>query len=174
MGRVMAAPQREDRIETRMTLRASIERAWSGLCFYEEVLERPPVALRFLLPVPLRVVGTKSRVGDEARCIYDRGELVKRVTRLDEGSHLRFDVHEQRLRFGGGVRLLGGSYTLRPLPDALTEVVLETRYRGGRAPRWLWRSVEAAVGHVFHRHILRAMRRVVEAPARASVDAAPT
>lgn len=163
----MAATEREGRIETRMTFRASIERAWNGLRFYEEVPDRLPMALRFLLPVPLRVVGTKSRVGDEARCLYDRGELVKRVTRIDEGSHLRFDVHEQRLRFGGGLRLLGGSYSLRPLTNASTEVVLETRYRGGRRPHWLWRPVEAVVGHLFHRHILRAMRRTVE-------DAAPT
>ena len=170
----MATTEREGRIETRMKFRAPIERTWSGLCFYEEVLERPGLALRLLLPVPLRVVGTKERVGDEARCFYDRGELVKRVTKVDEGSHLRFDVHEQRLRLAGGLRLLGGSYSLRPLSNGWTEVVLETRYRGGREPRWLWRPVETVVGHFFHRHILRAMRRAAEDPVRVSVDAAPT
>lgn len=157
-----------------MTFRAPIERTWNGLRFYEEVLQRPPVALRFLLPVPLRVVGPKSRVGDEARCFYDRGELVKRVTNVDEGSHLRFDVLEQRLRLAGGLRLLGGSYSLRALTDVATEVVLETRYCGGHRPRWLWRRVEAAVGHLFHRHILRGMRHAVEDPAHAAVDAVAT
>ena len=58
--------------------------------------------------------------------------------------------------------LSGGGYTLRELPDGRTEVAVMTRYVGGRRPGWFWKPVEAAVCHLFHRHLLAAMRRKVE------------
>jgi hypothetical protein len=44
-----------------------------------------------------------------------------------------------------------------------TVVTASTRYTSARRPRWLWQPVEATVCHAFHRHILRAIRRAVEA-----------
>lgn len=149
-------------IVTRMRFAASPERAWEGLVFYEQIAERPPLHLRLLLPRPIRTEGCKSEVGDEVRCVYEGGFLLKRVTRIDRGRHYGFEVGEQRLAVGGGMRLSGGAYTLRELPDGSTEMALETRYASPRRPRWLWRSIEAAICHTFHRHILGAIRRNVE------------
>jgi hypothetical protein len=87
---------------------------------------------------------------------------VKRVTCVEKGLLFAFDVVEQRLRIGRGIRLLGGRYLLREAGSRRTEVTLETSYA---SPGWAWglfRSVEAAVCHAFHRHILGAMRRAVE------------
>ena len=67
------------------------------------------------------------------------------------------------LAIGRGIRLTGGSYTLLELPDGSTRIELETRYVSSVRPRWLWRRIEAAVCHAFHRHILGAMRRELEA-----------
>jgi len=154
-----AVTPRSTSIVTRMKFAASPEQAWDRLLFYEQIAERPPLHLRLLLPLPIRTEGRKSRVGDDTRCVYAGGHLLKRVTRIDRGRRYEFEVVEQHLTIGGGMRLVGGSYTLRDLPDGHAEVALETRYLSPKHPRWLWEPIEAAVCHAFHRHILGTMRR---------------
>jgi hypothetical protein len=149
-------------VVTRMTFACSPERAWDALMFYEQIEGRPPLHLRFLLPVPIRTEGRKSEVGDEALCLYETGSLLKRVTDVERGARYGFVVARQSLEVGGGLRLSGGAYTVRGLPGGGAEVALETRYASARRPRWLWSRVEAVVCHMFHRHILRAMRRHAE------------
>jgi hypothetical protein len=150
-------------ITTTMTFAVPPARAWDAIMFYEQIDERPPLHLRLLLPVPIRTEGRKSEVGDEALCLYEGGHLVKRVTEVARERLYRFDVIEQALPIKGGLKLSGGAYTLRALPGGTTEVTTETRYASPRRPRFFWRPIEAFVCHMFHRHILRAMRRTAEA-----------
>ncbi len=142
-----------------MTFPASPERVWRHLLFYEQIEGRPPLALRLALPVPTRTEGRKTQVGDEAKCIYRGGHLIKRVTEVEVGRHYRFEVVEQALDVGNGIRLLGGGYTFRRIADGGTEVTLATRYRSARRPRCLWKRIEVAVCHLMHRYILAAMHR---------------
>jgi len=150
-------------IVTRMIFAASPERVWEGLVFYEELGGRPPWHLRLLLPVPIRTEGKVSAVGDEATCLYEGGHLLKRITKIEQGDLYEFEVAEQALSVGGGMRLSGGRYTLRGLPDGRTEVSVETRYLSRKWPRWFWRPLEKMVCHLFHRYLLGSMRRQVEA-----------
>lgn len=145
-------------VVTRMCLPVSPARAWQGLMFFEEVTRRPPRLLRFALPTPLRAEGPRSQVGDETRCVYEEGHLVKRITRVDERRHYAFVVVHQELQIAGGIRLAGGSYTLTELPGETTRLEIETSYRGALHPRALWKPLEAAVCHAFHRHLLGAIR----------------
>jgi len=126
--------------------------------FYEQIETLPPIFLRLLLPLPISTVGRKSQVGDEVKCHYADGHLLKRVIRVSRGSQYVFEVVEQELKVGDGIRLLGGCYELRQLPNGHTEAALETRYVSPNRPRWLCRRIEAAVCHSFHRYILRAVR----------------
>ena len=146
-------------VRTQMTFAASPDRLWDRLMFYEQIEARPPLALRLFLPVPKGTQGRKSQIGDESRCLYEGGHLVKRITRIEHGRHYGFEVVEQDLHIGGGIRLAGGSYALRETPGGGTEVTLTTRYLSARRPRWLWRPIEAAVCHRLHRFILGAMER---------------
>jgi hypothetical protein len=145
-----------------MKFAASPERVWGGLMFYEQIEERPPLHLRLLLPLPIRTECSKSKVGDDVRCSYEGGHLLKRITQIDRGRHYGFEVVEQNLAVGGGLMLSGGCYTLRGLPGGGTEVAVTTRYVSLRRLTWLWKPIEAAVCHMFHRHLLAAMRRRVE------------
>jgi hypothetical protein len=145
-------------IVTRLVIESSPEDVWESISFYEQLPEPPPFYLALLLPTPLRVDGKKSAVGDEATCVYDRGYLVKRVTDVDRPRRLSFEVLAQDLEIGRGIELAGGAYTLRPLARDRTDVELATRYTSRQRPRWFWRPIEAAACHLFHRHILRAMR----------------
>jgi len=112
-------------------------------------------------------------VGNEVLCVYQGGFLRKRVTRVDPGRRYDFEVVEQSLTIAGGIRLVGGSYSLRAVAEGSTRVELETRYVGGRRPRWLSMPVEAVVCRAFHRHLLGALRRALgAAPARIG-DRAP-
>jgi hypothetical protein len=158
----MAMARRPTSILTRMKFAASPERVWCGLMFYEQIDERPPLHLRLLLPMPIGTGSSKLKVGDEVRCSYENGYLLKRITQIDLERHYGFEVVEQKLAVGGGLALSGGCYTLRELPGGGTEVAVTTRYVSLRRPRWLWRPIEAAVCHMFHRHLLAAMRRKVE------------
>ena len=168
LSRAIAEPMRIDpppmeaTVVTRMIFGAAPAQVWKELMFYEQLKDRPPLLLRFLLPVPIRTEGAKLGVGDEAVCRYEKGYLLKRVTAIDPARY-EFVVAEQHLQFGGGLRLSGGSYSLRELPDGRSEVQLTTRYESPRTPRWLWKPIEAAVCHLFHRYILGAIRREAEA-----------
>ncbi|MEO8753676.1 MAG: hypothetical protein ABI624_13470 [Casimicrobiaceae bacterium] len=157
----MAIPPRS--ILTRMKFAASPERVWGEMMFYEQIEERPPLHLRLLLPLPIRSESTNSKVGDRVTCLYEGGHLVKRITQIDHASHYAFEVVEQNLAVGGGLTLAGGCYALRGLPAGGTEVAVTTRYVSPRRPGWLWRPVEAAVCHMFHRHLLAAIKRKVQA-----------
>jgi hypothetical protein len=153
--------QQATSVATRMVFDAAPAAVWDRLMFYEQVEQRPPLHLRLLLPTPIETAGRKSEIGDEARCLYKGGYLVKRVTQVDPGRRYAFDVVEQALAVGG-VTLSSGEYVISELTRGRAEVRIVTRYASPRWPRWLWRPIERAVCHSFHRHILRAMRRKVE------------
>lgn len=155
-------------VVTRMKIAVSPIEAWRRLLFFEDVADRPSLPLRILLPSPIRTEGRKTEVGDEARCLYTGGYLLKRVTRIDEGRLYGFDIIEQAIDVGRGIRLLGGGYELRGLTDGATVVALETRYESPRRPWWIWGPIEAAVCHLFHRHLLAAIRRRSSAERRAT------
>ena len=145
-------------VVTVMDFAAPAEVVWESLMFYEQIERRAPWLLRLLLPVPLRTEGRPRQVGDQVRCLYRSGYLIKRVIRLTQKSHYAFDVIEQNLALGGGMRLAGGSYALRAFPNGRTEVALETLYESFNRPRWLCQWIEERVCHLFHCHILGAMR----------------
>ena len=149
-------------ITTRMVFPVSVARTWDSLIFYEEVKERPPLHLRILLPVPIRADGDKKQVGGEAMCLYEGGHLVKRATRIVEPELYEFEIARQALSVGGSMKLSGGRYTLREVAPERTEVSVETRYTSTKWPRWLWRPLEKFVCHMFHRFLLRSIRRKAE------------
>jgi len=149
-------------VVTRMVFDAPPAQVWDGLLFYEELGGRPPWHLRLLLPVPIRTEGEVSAVGDEATCLYEDGHLLKRITKIEQGNLYEFEVAKQALSVGGGMRLSGGRYSLRGLPDGRTEVSVETRYFSRKWPRWFWRPLEKMVCHLFHRYLLGTMRRQIE------------
>ena len=158
----MANDTEPSSIVTRMSCAASPAQVWGGLLLYEEVAERPPLHLRLLLPVPIRHEGRISEVGDEAKCLYEGGYLLKRITRIQQDHLYEFEVAEQELSLGGGMRLLGGRYALRGLADGRTEVAVETRYVSTKWPRWFWKRLERLVCRWFHRYLLSSMRGKVE------------
>jgi hypothetical protein len=155
-------------VETRMMVDAMPGRVWDSLMFYEGIEEPPPLYLQWLLPRPIRTQGSKSAVGDQATCLYQGGHLLKRVTRIDAGKLYEFAVVEQKLGIGGTVRLSGGSYTLRETAAGKTELGIITRYTSRNRPRWLIQPIEEAACHLFHRHLLNAIRIKAEAVAKPS------
>ncbi len=134
------------------------EAVWDASMFYEEIETCPPFFWRLLLPVPIGAAGCKFEVGGEVKCRYVAGHLLKRVTRIIRPRLYAFEVFEQDLALGGGIKLLSGDYTLRQLSNGQTRVALTTRYASPWHPRWLFGWLETAVCHSFHRHILTAMR----------------
>ena len=162
LGKTAAGVSQPASIITKSTFDASPQKTWQSLLFYEEVKERPPLHLRLLLPVPVRTEGEKKRVGGEAMCFYEDGHLLKRTTRIEEDKLYEFEVAEQALAVGGTMRLSGGRYMLREVAPGKTEVAVETRYTSTKWPRWFWRPLERFVCHMFHRFLLRSMRRKAE------------
>ncbi len=125
--------------------------------FFEEIPEAPSFVLRRFLPVPIATEGCKFEIGGEIKCRYVGGHLLKRVTHVLQGQKYAFDVIEQDLALGG-IKLLGGNYTLNRISNNRTRVALTTRYSSFNRPRWLCGRFESALCHSFHRHILTAIR----------------
>jgi hypothetical protein len=146
-------------VVTRGRLTVSPAQVWHNLMFYEQIEDSPPLHLRLLLPLPIRSDGSKLAAHGQARCLYEGGHLLKRVTRIEPSRLYEFAVVEQQLALPRGVLLCGGSYTLKELPGSRTELAVTTRYVSERGPRWLWRPIEAAVCHLFHRHLLSAIQK---------------
>jgi hypothetical protein len=136
-------------------MRATQDEVWRRLMFFEDVPHRPGLALRLLLPVPLRTSKPAMRVGATVRCTYSGGRsLVKRITAVEAPSLLQFEVLEQDLGIESCLTTVEGSYRIRESGDG-TGVTLTTRYRGHLRPRWLWRTPERWIAGAMHRHILR-------------------
>ena len=53
------------------------------------------------------------------------------------------------------------SNVLREVPGG-TEVCIATNYASTKRPRWFWKPLETFVCHLFHRFLLRSMRRRAE------------
>ena len=157
-----AADVQASSVVTRMTVAASAARVWEGLIFYEELAAPPPLHLRLLLPVPIRTEGRIAEIGDQVRCLYEGGHLLKRLTRIEKGALYEFEVAEQDVALGGGMRLCGGCYRLRERHDNQTELAIETRYVSSQWPRWFWEPLEHLVCRSFHRYLLGSMRRDIE------------
>jgi hypothetical protein len=137
---------------------AAADAVWDALMFYEEIVEERPFLLRRFLPTPIGTQGCKSEVGSDVKCQYATGHLLKRVTRIVRRRNYAFEVVEQHLALGG-IRLLGGDYTLHMIAKDHVRVALATHYASPNCPRWVFGRLEAAVCHSFHRYILSAMRR---------------
>lgn len=152
----------QNSVVTHMKIEAATDQVWRSLVFYEGIDSAPPLYLRLLLPAPIRTEGAKSAVGDVATCLYQGGYILKRVTRVDVDRLYEFTVDQQHLPIGGGIQLAGGSYALRDVGPGRTDLAITTRYSSGHQPRWLVAPVEAAVCHVFHRHLLRAIKTKAE------------
>ena len=73
--------------------------------------------------------GDKTRVGNIVRCLYDRGEVVKRITEVERDAALAFDVLEHDIHIEGDVILLDGAFRLERDRGGRTRLELSTRYR---------------------------------------------
>jgi hypothetical protein len=146
-------------VRTALDFRAPPHDVWNSLLFYEQVEHEPPRLLTLALPRPVRTEGRKSAVGDRQVCVYRKGHLEKEVTECVADRLLRFRVTEQEIHFERDVKLLDGSFTLVPLADGGTRVVLTTRYERLLRPAWLWEPMERTIIHTLHGHVLEGMRR---------------
>jgi len=154
---VFPRSQSEDAVVTKMRFNAPAQRVWESLVFYEEVKKRPGWLLRLFLPEPLSTQGGKTQPGSLIRCRYAKGSLMKRITEVEIGHRIDFQVIEQNLGLEGCVAMTSGSYRLQSVAGGC-EVALTTRYRGHLRPRWLWQRLERFLAHRLHRHILNGVR----------------
>ena len=152
----------DESLNTSLYFAASPDKVWQGLLFYEEVPGRPPFPLNIFMPNPVRTEGGKGTVGACIRCIYEDGDLVKRITAVQAPNFIRFEVADQRLGIEGCAVARGGSYELRA-NGAGTEIVASTHYTTYLRPRWIWRPAEKMVMGQLHGHVLRGMRSAIEA-----------
>ena len=158
-----ASPLEPVQVVTKLEVATSPARVWDSLMFYESIEGTPPLLLRLLLPAPIRTVGSKSKVGDEATCLYQGGHLLKQVTHIEPQRLYEFRVSEQQLAVGRTIKLSGGYYALRELAPNRTELSIMTRYTSRNRPRALALPVETTVCHLFHHYLLNSIRRKAEA-----------
>jgi hypothetical protein len=157
-GRLPRQPDLRE-VSTALTIHATPQQVWDSILFYEQVEHAPPWLLRLALPRPVRAEGSKAAVGDVTRCVYERGHVVKRVTRRVDQRELAFEVLDQHLHFERDVTLRDGTFCLESLGVRGTRVRLTTRYVRHLSPAWLWEPLERKILHTLHGHVLEGMRR---------------
>jgi len=171
-SRLFAREAVSESITTCMHFEAGPEVIWNSMLFYEEVPNVPPLLLRTFLPCPLGTEGNKTRIGEQVRCIYRAGHLIKSVTAVTPGRLLQFEVVEQHLGIEDCVLARGGFYRLFPCGRG-TDVTLVTNYLAYLHPRGLWKLLEALLLHRLHRHILDGLRAALlsaPSPPRAALS----
>jgi len=153
-------------VRTRLHVMATPQEAWDAIMFYEEVDHQPPWLLSLALPKPVRSIGNKRNPGEVVHCVYDRGQLVKRISKVDPQRELAFDVIEQELHFERDVTLMSGSFLITPVNEQnqADGVFLEltTRYQRHLRPTHVWQPIEKLVIHTLHEHVLTGMRLHIE------------
>ncbi|HTW45173.1 MAG TPA: hypothetical protein VMD58_06475 [Acidobacteriaceae bacterium] len=163
---LFGGPASSGLVLTHLVLPVEPEAIWDRIVLFEETTGRPPWLLRLFMPHPVRTAGDKSRAGALVHCIYQGGDLVKRILALDPPYRIVFEVIEQRLGIEQCVVAQRGSYEIDRIGEG-SAVILTTEYRTYLHPRWLWRRLETLVARKLHLHILYAMQKNI--PERAQV-----
>lgn len=141
-------------VETIGHLTCNAQDAWRTVCFYEHIQLQPSWFLRTVLPVPMQTTGCYGKVGDSSRCLYsDGGYLAKRITAIDEGERIDFDVIEQSIRYCRSIPLRGGTIQVVPHDDGTCSVRMITRYE--------LRSPLLSLVRYFVEFTISAMHRIV-------------
>lgn len=146
-------------ISTSRILPASPRIAWDAWVFYEDVTHERPLLLKLGLPTPVSTQGSIRQVGDDRTCLYTRGRLMKRATKVEPGKELAFDVVVQEHVEDHAVKLTRGSFRFEPVDDSQTRVTLTTEYVPLLTPRFVWRPAEELCVHTLHDHVLEGMAR---------------
>jgi hypothetical protein len=150
--------QPDEQVQTSMVIRAPVGRAWEAIMFYEEVEHRAPWILRIGLARPLSTRGPSRQVGDVKVCIYNKGQITKRIVVVEPGRRLGFEIIEQQIGYERDVQLLGGSFEFEALGPGQTRVTLVSSYRPLLLPRFCWRWGERIAFRTLHGHVLEGMR----------------
>jgi hypothetical protein len=130
------------------------QRAWEKVCFYEHIAIQPSLLLRTVLPVPQRTTGAYRKTGDVSRCMYsDGGYLAKRITNIDGGERIDFEIIEQSIRYAGRIALKGGTIQIDAHADGTSSVHMLTRYELHGGAR--------LVPRFFINHVVKAMHKIV-------------
>jgi hypothetical protein len=155
---LFAGPASSELVSTHLSLSANAETVWERIVLFEEVTQRPPLLLRLFMPQPVRTDGDKRRAGALVRCIYEGGDLIKRIVAVEPPYRMVFELIEQRLGIEGCVAAQRGYYEIDRIGEG-SDVILTTEYRAFLHPRWLWRPLEKWVARSLHLHILHVMRQ---------------
>ena len=152
-------------VQTQGIINAPPRHVWRALRFYGDIKAKPPWLAQVGLPTPKRVEGKLAGVGDQRRCVYAKGYLVKKVTAWRPHRYLGFDVVTQHKVESRSAELKGGAFQLTPIAGGWkTRLSLTTEYRPLLQARVLWRPLENYTVHALHHHVIRAVRRHSDEP----------
>jgi hypothetical protein len=146
-------------IETSRVLAMTPNIAWASAAFFEDTDEERSTLLRLGLPAPMGTSGRQDEVGAIVRCLYEDAHITKRMTQVDRGKVLAFDVIEQSGIEDRSIQLLRGAFHFEGMPDGRTRVTLSSTYEPLLDARLYWRPIERAVCRALHRHILDGMEK---------------
>jgi hypothetical protein len=161
-----AIPRRQEIavVQTSLTVDATPEEAWNAIMFYEDVEHPPPWLLHLALPQPINSVGNKQKEGEIVRCFYNCGTISKRISRVEPGRRLSFEVVEAVMRSENYAELRDGHFEIEPAGPSQSRITLTTRYERKLRPARIWEPIERQVIHTLHGHVLEGMRRKAETP----------
>jgi len=154
----LSGPIPERSISTEVVAPMPVDAAWRRIRFYEELPRDRPLAFRIGAPTPLYTTGGRDEPGDIRTCVYERGRVVKRISRVERYRRLEFEILEQSIHVEHDVKLIRGGFEFESAGPNQTRIRLTTTYQPLLRPRFCWQPFEEWVTHTLHNHILRGMQ----------------
>ncbi len=151
----------KDKVQTetlanQFTVNTSVNQFWNNFMFYEDTGEEAPFLFAIGFPKPIKTIGSRNKVGDITTCVYNKGYLIKKITKINNMSYkklLQFSVLEQKNIEDRSIQLIGGSVNAVSISSKQTSVHYKTTYQPKLTPRWVWRPFEVATVNALHKHI---------------------
>lgn len=136
---------------------------WNKVGFYEHVNKQPGWLLRLSLPAPQEVDGQHNKAGDICRCRYsDGGFLTKRITAIEPGSRIDFEIIEQSIRYQDAIQLLGGYIEVDAIDEGQSMIHMVTYYHNLLTLETISSVFIDKVIKTMHRFVIDDMRAQLE------------
>lgn len=146
----------EESVETEIAIAGTPTEIFKRLHFFEGSTLNPPLLLKLRLPTPIGVEGNMFVKGEDVRCIYEKGYLLKRITSVEDNKLIAFEVIEQHGIEDRSLTLTSGEIRLHQNGSEVI-VKMTTRYQPKLGARLLWRQPEKLIVKTLHEHIARGL-----------------
>jgi len=101
-----------------------------------------PFLMKLDLPIPQKCVLEEEKIGGIRTCYFNGGQIVEKITELEEGKILKMDVIDYQLTGRKWLGFKEAIYFFDKLENGQTKMTRITTYTSELYPRFYWKPLE--------------------------------